>query len=158
MVLPQEPPERPLALCSKEQKGSTGAPSRARSPLPSHPGNPESFPCVCEWGFPGVSLPQASPCRFGSEVCGWVCPHPRAEQAGWDRESPGSTGCPGRPHTLRGISFVQGGYLSRHMFLRQQNFKRAEAATILVRPSSEDSRQGWLMGSVISELPSRCGQ
>ena len=69
-VPPQDTPERPLALCLKEQKGNTGAPARARSPLPSHPCNPESFSCVCGWGFPGVSLPHASPCGCGSQVCG----------------------------------------------------------------------------------------
>ena len=116
-VPPQDTPERPLALCLKEQKGNTGAPARARSPLPSHPCNPESFSCVCGWGFPGVSLPQTSPCRCGSEVCGMGVSTPRGEQAGQDGESPGSTNCPERPHTLRGVSFVPCGYLSRHMFL-----------------------------------------
>ena len=58
---PHPTPERPLALYLKEQKGNMGAPGLARSPLPSHPGNPESFPCVYGWGFLGVCLPQASP-------------------------------------------------------------------------------------------------
>ena len=85
LVLPKDPPERPLAPCLKKQKGNTGAPARARSPLPSYPGNPESFPCVCGWGFPGVSLPQASPCRCGSEVCGLgvSTPQGRAGCVGW---------------------------------------------------------------------------
>ena len=84
-VLPKDPPERPLAPCLKKQKGNTGAPARARSPLPSYPGNPESFPCVCGWGFPGVSLPQASPCRCGLEACGLgvSTPQGRAGLAGW---------------------------------------------------------------------------
>ena len=38
------PPQEASALCPKEKKGNTGAPSQARSPLPSHPGNTESFP------------------------------------------------------------------------------------------------------------------
>ena len=127
LVLPQDPPERPLALCPKEQKGNTGTPARARSPLPSQPGNPESLPCVCGWGFPGVSLPQTSPCRCGSEVCGMGVSTPRGEQAGQDGESPGSTGFPGRSHTLRGIS-IQGGYLSRHMFLLAAEFQAGKSS------------------------------
>ena len=63
-VLPQEPPERPLALCPKEQKGNTGAPSWARSPLPSHLGNSESFPCVCGWEFPGCISTSSKPLRM----------------------------------------------------------------------------------------------
>ena len=84
-VLPKDPPERPLALCPKEQKSKTGAPARARSPLPSNPSNPESLPCVCGWGFPGVSLPQASPCGFDSKVCGLgvSTPQGRAGCVGW---------------------------------------------------------------------------
>ena len=38
-----------------------GAPGRAQSPLPSHPGNPESFPCERGWGGLRVCLPEASP-------------------------------------------------------------------------------------------------
>ena len=127
-VLPKDPPERPLAPCLKKQKGNTGAPARARSPLPSYPGNPESFPCVCGWGFPGVSPPQASPCRCGQKSVGWVRPHPRAEQVGWDGESPGSTGCPGRPQALRGVSFLQGEYLNRHMFLLAAEFRAGRSS------------------------------
>ena len=59
-VLPKDPPERPLAPCLKKQKGNTGAPARARSPLPSYPGNPESFPCVCmgvSWGISASCKP-----------------------------------------------------------------------------------------------------
>ena len=82
-MLPQEPPERPLALCPKEQKCNRGAPSWARSPLRSHPGNPESFPFVCAWGFPGLSLPQASPCGCGSQVCGLGVSTPQG-RAGWE--------------------------------------------------------------------------
>ena len=122
-VLPHDPPKRPLALCPKEQKSKTGAPARARSPLPSNPSNPESFPCVCGWGFPGVPLPQASPSDVAQKSVGWMCPHTRGEQAGQNGESPGSTGCPGRPHTFRGVSFIQGGYLSRHMFLLAAEFR-----------------------------------
>ena len=85
LVLPKDPPERPLAPCPKKQKGNMGALAQARSPLPSHPGNPESFPCVCGCGFPGVSLPQASPCGCGSEVCGLgvSTPQGRAGCVGW---------------------------------------------------------------------------
>ena len=122
-VPPQDTPERPLALCLKEQKGNTGAPARARSPLPSHPCNPESFSCVCGWGFPGVPLPQASPSDVAQKSVGWMCPHTRGEQAGQNGESPGSTSCPGRPHTLRGVSFIQGECLSRHMFLLAAEFR-----------------------------------
>ena len=59
-VLAQGPPRRPLALCQKEQEGNRGAPGRARPPLPSHPGNPESFPPEWGRGVLGVCLPQAS--------------------------------------------------------------------------------------------------
>ena len=43
-------------------------------------------------------------------------------------------------------------------FCRQQNFKWAEAAAVLVRPSSVKSKQGWLTVSVISERASGCGR
>ena len=78
-------PERPLSLCLKEKEGNTGAPGQARSPLPSHPGNPESFPCVRGWGFLGLCLPQASPGGCGSEACGPVVATPwgRAGWVGW---------------------------------------------------------------------------
>ena len=45
------PPQRHLAFCPKEQKGNTRAPGWARPPLPSHPGNTESFPCESGDGF-----------------------------------------------------------------------------------------------------------
>ena len=116
-MLAQDPPERPLALCPKAKKGNMGAPGRATSHLPSHPGKPESFPYVCGWGFLGVCLPQASPGRCVSKVCGPGVspPQGRAGWAGWGK----SRQCrlPGRAHALRGVSFVLGGYLSRHMFL-----------------------------------------
>ena len=121
-VLPQALPKRPLALCLNKWKGNKRAPAQVRSPFTSHPGNPESFRCVCGWGFPGISLPQTSPCGCGPQVCGMGVSTPRGEQAGQDGESPGSTNCPERPHTLRGVSFVQCGYLSRHMFLLAAEF------------------------------------
>ena len=38
---------------------------------PSHPTRATLSPFpVCVWGFPGVSLPQASPCGCSSQVCG----------------------------------------------------------------------------------------
>ena len=82
------PPERSLALCPKEQEGNTGAPGRTGPPLPSHLGNPESFPCECGWGFLGVCRPQATPGGCGSEACGPVVstPQGRAGWVGW-RES-----------------------------------------------------------------------
>ena len=80
-------PERPLALFLKEQKGNMGAAARPRSPLPSHLGNPEFFACVYRWGCPRVCLPQASPCDVAQKSVGWMCPHPRGEQAGQDGES-----------------------------------------------------------------------
>ena len=84
-TLAQGPPKRPLALCPKEQEGNTVAPGQARSPLPSHPGSPESFPCVRGRGFLGLCLPQASPSGCGSEACGPVVstPQGRAGWAGW---------------------------------------------------------------------------
>ena len=86
-------------------------------PLPSRLGNPESFPFVCGWGCLGLCLPQASPGRCGSEVCwlGVSTPHGRAGWVGW-RESR-QCRLPGRAHALRGVSFIKGGYLDRHMFL-----------------------------------------
>ena len=76
-TLVQASPERALSLCPKEKEGNIGAPGQARSPLPSHPGNPESFPCVHGWGFLGVCLPQASPGGCGSEACGPVVSTPQ---------------------------------------------------------------------------------
>ena len=89
------PPQRHLAFCPKEQKGNTRAPGWARPPLPSHPGNTESFPCESGEGFLGVCLPQASPGRCGSQACGpgVSTPQGRVGMAGWG--SPGSAGCPG---------------------------------------------------------------
>ena len=40
----------------------------------------------------------------------------------------------------------------------EQKLECAEAAAILVRPSSVNSKQGWLTVSVISELHTGCGQ
>ena len=79
------PPERSLALCPKEREDNTGAPGWARPPLPSHPGNPESFPCQCGRGFLRVCQPQASPGGCGSEACGPVVATPwgRAGWVGW---------------------------------------------------------------------------
>ena len=91
----------------KEQKCNRGAPSWARSLLRSHLGNPESFPSVCAWGFPGLSLPQASPCGCGSQVCGLGVSTPQGRQgwAGWgesrqhrlSRKTPLPQGCLLRP-------------------------------------------------------------
>ena len=100
LTLAQVPAERPLALCPKEKKGNTGAPGQATSPLPSHPGKPESFPYVCGWGFLRVCLPQASPGRCGSKVCGSGVspPQGRAGWAGWGESRqhwlPRMTPCP----------------------------------------------------------------
>lgn len=84
-------PERPLALCRKQQEGNTGAPGRARSPLPSQPYNPESFPCECGWGFLEVCRSQASPGRCGSEACGPVVstPQGRVGWVGWEESRQG---------------------------------------------------------------------
>ena len=100
LTLAQVPAERPLALCPKEKKGNTGAPGQATSPLPSHPGKPESFPYVCGWGFLRVCLPQPSPGRCGSKVCGSGVspPQGRAGWAGWGESRqhwlPRMTPCP----------------------------------------------------------------
>ena len=94
-TLAQGPPRRPLALCPKEQEGNTGAPGRAWPPLPSHPGNPEFFPCGCGRGFWGCAGLQQAQADVGSEACGLVVSIPQ-ERAGWvEGESPGSAGCPG---------------------------------------------------------------
>ena len=84
-VLPQALPKRPLALCLNKWKGNKRAPAQVRSPFTSHPGNPESFRCVCGWGFPGISLPQTSPCGCGPQVCGMgvSTPQGRPGGAGW---------------------------------------------------------------------------
>ena len=79
----RNPPRGLWPFAQRNRKG-TGE-TQARPPLPSHPGNPESFPFVCAWGFPGLSLPQASPCGCGSQVCGLgvSTPQGRAGWAGW---------------------------------------------------------------------------
>ena len=68
-----------------------GAPGQARSPLPSHPGNPESFPCECEWGFLRLCQPQGSPGGCGSEACGPVVstPQGRVGWVGWEESRQG---------------------------------------------------------------------
>ena len=143
-MLPQEPPERPLAL-SQRNRNVTGE---------LHPGpGPFSDPtwvtlspfllCVHGDFLVYLCLKQA-PADVAHKSVGWVCPHPRGDKAGQDGENQGSTGCPGRPHSLKGVSFVQGRYLSRHVSADSRN--------------SVDSRQGGLMVRVISELPSRYGQ
>ena len=81
-TLAQGPPRRPLALCPKEQEGNRGAPGWARSPLPSHPGHPESFPYECRRGFLGVCWPPASPGGCGVRACGPVLSTPQG-RAGW---------------------------------------------------------------------------
>ena len=93
-TLAQGPLRRPLALCPKEQEGNTGVPGRTQPPLPSHLGNPESFPCECGREVLGVCLPQARQMCGQKPVDQWR-PHPRGEQAGRDGESAGSAGCPG---------------------------------------------------------------
>ncbi|CAN0156334.1 unnamed protein product [Rangifer tarandus platyrhynchus] len=63
-------------------------PGEARSPLPSHPGNTEFFPCGCGWGFWGCAGLQQAQADVGSEACGLVVSIPQ-ERAGWaGREKP----------------------------------------------------------------------
>nr|XP_020767052.1 uncharacterized protein LOC110149055 [Odocoileus virginianus texanus] len=62
-------------------------PGEARSPLPSHPGNPEFFPCGCGWGFWGCAGLQQAQADVGSEACGLVVSIPQ-ERAGWSEPHP----------------------------------------------------------------------
>ena len=94
-TLAQAPPERPLSLCPKEKEGNTGAPGQARSPLPSHPGNPESFACVVDEGFSGCVCLKQAQADVGQKPVGQLCPHPRGEQARQDGKSSGRAGCSG---------------------------------------------------------------
>ena len=81
----QRRPERMLVLCPKEQKGNPGAQGRAGPQLPSHPRDPESFPCESGWVCSGYVSPQASPGGCGSQACGpgVSTPQGRAGRAGW---------------------------------------------------------------------------
>ena len=81
-----------MVLCPKEQKGNTGAPGRARPPLVSHRGKPESFPCESRWVFLGYVCLKQAQADVGPKPVGRVCPHPRGERPGWDGEGPGSAG------------------------------------------------------------------
>ena len=83
--------------------------------------------CV-DGGFRGYLCLKQAAADVAHKSVGWVCPHPRGDQAGWDWKSPGSTGCPGRLHALRGVSFIQGGYLSRHMFLLAAEFRAGRSS------------------------------
>ena len=85
------------------------------------------FPLCVDRCFLGYLCLRQAPVDVAQKSVVWVCPHARGEQAGRDGESPGSTGFPGRSHTLRGIS-IQGGYLSRHMFLLAAEFQAGRSS------------------------------
>ena len=102
---------------------------------------------------------------------GWLAvstPQGRAGWAGWGesrqhrlpRKTPTCSGGGGGGRGLgrEGSPWSRVGTRADACFCRQQKFKRAEAAAILVRPSSVNSKQGWLTVSVISERASGCGR
>lgn len=112
------PPEKHLAFCPKEQKGNTGAPGRARPPLPSHPANTESFPCESGDGFSrGMSASsKPRPMWVTSLWAGCVhTPRGRVGRAGWgesrQRRLPGLTS---HPHGVSTHPGAVGGCQSSH--------------------------------------------
>ena len=111
-------PPRGLWPFDRRNRKVTGELQPRPGPL-SHPTwvTLSPFPVCVHGGFLGNLCLRQAAADVAHKSVGWVCPHPRGDQAGRDWKSPGSTGCTGRLHALRGVSFVQGGYLSRHMFL-----------------------------------------
>ena len=104
-------------LCPKEQKSNTGAPGRARSPLPSHLGHPESFPCECRRGFLGVCQLPASPggCGVRSLWAGVSVPQGRAGWVGWGESR--QRWLPRLASRPQGRLLPPGCYLTRHSSL-----------------------------------------
>ena len=128
LVLPQDAPREASGPLPKNRK-VTGELQPRPGPL-SHPTwvTLSPFPVCVHGGFLGYLCLKQAAADVAHKFVGWVCPHSRGDQAGWDGESPDSTGCPGRPHTRRGISFIQGGYLSRHMFLLAAEFRAGRSS------------------------------
>ena len=86
------------------------------------------FPVCMDRGFLGCVCLKQAQADVGQKPVGRSCLHPRGELAGWDGESPGSAGCPGWPHALRWVSFLPGGYLSRHMSLLEAEVRAGRSS------------------------------
>ena len=87
-------PPRSLWPFAQRNRKVTGE-TQAGPPLPSHPGNTESFPCESGWVFSGYVCLKQAQADVGPKPVGRMTPHLRGEQAGPDGESRGSASCPG---------------------------------------------------------------
>ena len=141
-------PPRGLWPFSRRNGKVTREPQAGPCPL-SHPtrGTLSPFPVCVDEGFSGYVCLKQAPADVGQKSVGWVagCVHtPGESRLGGMGRVQAAPAAQEDPHSLRGVSFVQGRYLSRHVSADSRN--------------SVDSRQGGLMVRVISELPSRCGR
>ena len=114
-----------------------------------HWGTLSPFPLCVDGDVSGYVCLKQAQADVGQKFVGWVCPHPTGEQAGWDGESPGSAGCQEEPMPSGGSPSSRVGTWTDTCFCWKQKFQRAEAAAILFRPSSVNSKQGWLTINVI---------
>ena len=171
-------PPRGLWPFSRRNGKVTREPQAGPCPL-SHPtrGTLSPFPVCVDEGFSGYVCLKQAPADVGQKSVGWVagCVHTpgesrvgamgRVQAAPAAQEDPtcsGGGGCGGGGGGgglgREGSPRSRVGTRADTCFCRQQNFKWAEAAAVLVRPSSVKSKQGWLTVSVISERASGCGR
>ena len=107
LVLPKDPPERPLPFARRNRKVTWEI-----QPGPGSLSHPTGvtlspFPVCVDEVFLGYLCLSQAPVDVAQKTVGLVCPHSRGEQVGWYGKSPGSTSCPGRLHALRGVSFIK---------------------------------------------------
>ena len=166
-------PPRGLWPFSRRNGKVTREPQAGPCPL-SRPtrGTLSPFPVCVDEGFSGYVCLEQAAADVGQKPVGWVagCVHTpgesrlggmgRVQAAPAAQEDPQVLGGWGGDAGLgrEGSPWSRVGTRADACFCRQQKFKRAEAAAILVRPSSVNSKQGWLTVSVISERASGCGR
>ena len=166
-------PPRGLWPFSRRNGKVTREPQAGPCPL-SRPtrGTLSPFPVCVDEGFSGYVCLEQAAADVGQKPVGWVagCVHtPGESRLGGMGRVQAAPAAQEDPHVLGGWGWGYAGLGGRGLlgpgwvpeqtrFCRQQNFKWAEAAAVLVRPSSVNSKQGWLTVSVISERASGCGR